>query len=114
MCDIFGSPFSPLASVKLFWDFHIFLSCLPLYPPLKFTCMVAKLLFMWLQSSAIGEEYGFRNWTRVGVSHLVWKYMVCQWAVMSVTITWEDVESALWELRFESSGRIGKGKKQMQ
>lgn len=67
--DICG-PFSPLASVKLFWDFHIFLSCLPLYSPLKFTGMVAKLIFMLLQSNAVGEEYGFRNWTRVGVSHL--------------------------------------------
>lgn len=33
---------------------------------------------------------------------------------MSVTITGEDVESALRELRFESSVGIAKGKKQMQ
>lgn len=64
MCDIFGtfvalSLLSPL--LNCFGIFTFFSPAFPFTPSLKFTGMVAKLIFMLLQSSAVGEEYGFRN-----------------------------------------------------
>lgn len=66
MYDIFGtfvalSLLLPL--LNCFGIFTFFPSCLPFYPPLlplhplKLTCMVVKLIFMLLQSGAVGEEY---------------------------------------------------------